>query len=53
MKKAAQTVPKWDPTPYVRPGISEGEILSIKESFDMFDPKRTGSINPICTSLHI
>lgn len=51
MMKKSQTAPKWDPTPYVKPGLSEAEVLSIKESFDIFDPKHTGSINPLGNKL--
>lgn len=34
------------PKQYERPGISEDEILEIKEAFDLFDPDKTGYINP-------
>ena len=34
------------PKQYERPGISEDEILEIKEAFDLFDPDKTGFINP-------
>ena len=37
---------KFDPKPYLRPGISEEEIRAIKEAFDMLDSKKVGSIDP-------
>lgn len=36
---------KFDIKPFLRPGYTEEEIISIKESFDMFDTQKTGSIN--------
>ncbi len=34
------------PKDYERPGLTEDEILEIKEAFDLFDPDKTGYINP-------
>ncbi len=31
---------------YERSGLTEDEILDIKEAFDLFDPNKTGFINP-------
>ena len=46
-KKNAQTVkPKFDTSPYERPGLTEADILDIKDAFDMFDQEHLGSINP-------
>jgi len=47
-KQAQQTTakPKFDTRPYERPGLSENDILEIKESFDIFDREHVGSINP-------
>lgn len=36
---------KFDIKPFLRPGYTEEEIISIKENFDMFDTQKTGSIN--------
>lgn len=43
--------PKFDTRPYERPGLSEADILEIKDSFDIFDREHTGSINPKCILL--
>ena len=46
-KKNSQTVkPKFDTSPYERPGLTEADILEIKDAFDMFDREHVGSINP-------
>ena len=37
---------KFHPKDYERPGLTEDEILEIKEAFDLFDPEKTGYINP-------
>lgn len=31
---------------FERPGLSEDEVLEIKEAFDLFDPNKTGYIAP-------
>ena len=31
---------------FERPGLSEDEVLEIKEAFDLFDPNKTGFISP-------
>lgn len=36
----------FDPKGYVRPGLTEDEILEIKEAFDLFDTDGGGSIDP-------
>jgi hypothetical protein len=41
--------PKFDTKPYERPGLSEADILEIKDAFDIFDREHTGLINPSCT----
>jgi len=38
--------PKFDTKPYERPGLTEADILEIKESFDLFDRDHIGLINP-------
>ena len=45
-KQQAPVKPKFDTRPYERPGLSESDILQIKEIFDMFDREHTGSIHP-------
>ena len=46
--KASQppTKPKFDTKPYERPGLTEADILEIKEAFDVFDREHIGLINP-------
>lgn len=39
---------KFDTKPYERPGLTEADILEIKESFDLFDRDHIGLINPSC-----
>lgn len=36
----------FNPKLYERPGLSEDEILEIKEAFDLFDTEKTGTIDP-------
>lgn len=33
---------------YERPGISEDDVMEIKEAFDLFDIESSGSIDPKC-----
>jgi Ca2+-binding EF-hand superfamily protein len=46
--KASQppTKPKFDTKPYERPGLTEADILEIKDAFDVFDREHVGLINP-------
>lgn len=44
--KSKPKVLQFDPTLYERDGLSYDEIIEIKEAFDMFDVKNTGTINP-------
>ena len=44
--KKQDNKPKFDTTPYQRPGLTESDILEIKEVFDMFDREHCGTINP-------
>jgi Ca2+-binding EF-hand superfamily protein len=53
MSRAKQSVqtpskPKFNTKPYERPGLTESDILEIKEQFDLFDREHIGSINPKC-----
>lgn len=49
VKKTEPTKPKFDTKPYERQGLTETDILEIKEVFDMFDKEHAGLINPKCT----
>lgn len=42
-------VPGFNPKEYVRPGLSESDIIEIKTYFDFFDRRQTGSITSKCT----
>lgn len=42
-------VGKFNAAHYVRPGVSEADILGIKEAFDLFDTDLGGSIDLNCT----
>lgn len=52
-KRSEPTKPKFDTKPYERPGLTETDILEIKESFDIFDREHTGLINPSRTACHM
>lgn len=45
-KQSGVTKPKFNTKPYERPGLTETDILEIKEQFDIFDREHVGSINP-------
>ena len=36
----------FDPTPYVREGVTAEEVLEIKTAFDLFDADKGGLIEP-------
>mgnify|MGYP000868766090 CR=1 FL=1 len=36
---------------YERPGLTEDEVIEIKEAFDLFDTDGGGSIDPKCTDV--
>lgn len=40
---------KFNHAHYVRPGLSEAEIIEIKNAFDLFDTDQGGSIDTNCT----
>ena len=48
MKTSKNKVEKkpFNPKLYERPGLSEDEIVEIKEAFDLFDPEKTGLVAP-------
>lgn len=35
----------FNPNAYIRTGISLNEVLELKETFDLFDPKKSGLVN--------
>lgn len=41
----------FNPAHYVRPGLSEADVLEIKAGFDLFDTDQGGSIDTNCTYL--
>ena len=42
--KPTPTVPGFDPSKYVKQGLSAEDVIRIKECFDVFDYDRSGSI---------
>lgn len=40
----------FNPKTYVKNGLSEDEVMEVKEAFDLFDIEGCGSIDPKCTS---
>lgn len=40
---------KFNAAHYVRPGLSEAEVIDIKNAFDLFDTDQGGSIDTNCT----
>merc|ERR1711957_608825 len=34
----------WDARPWTRPGLGEGQVMEIKDAFDLFDKDRSGEI---------
>ena len=45
-KKKAIDSKKFDPSQYIRQGVTEEEVIEIKEAFDLFDMDLGGSIDP-------
>ena len=45
-KNRLSKLAKFRPKEFERPGLTEDEILEIKEAFDLFDPEKTGYISP-------
>lgn len=43
----------FNPGHYVRPGLSEAEVLDIKAGFDLFDTDQGGSIDLNCNGVVI
>ena len=40
-----ETKVKFDPSPFIKKGISDEEIISMKECFDLFDTDQSGTID--------
>lgn len=38
----------FNPKAYERPGLTEEEVIEIKEAFDLFDTDGGGTIDPKC-----
>ena len=46
MNKSKPKVKNFNPKQFERPGLTEDEILEIKEAFDLFDTDSGGTIDP-------
>jgi Ca2+-binding EF-hand superfamily protein len=46
MKKASTKSKQFNAKAFERPGLTEEEVLEIKEAFDLFDTDGGGSIDP-------
>lgn len=46
MNKKKPDNKKFDPSQFVRAGVTEEEVVEIKEAFDLFDMDLGGSIDP-------
>ena len=53
MKKNTGKSKQFNAKAYERPGLTEEEVLEIKEAFDLFDTDGGGSIDPKCTHASI
>ncbi|CAE7241404.1 Icl1f [Symbiodinium necroappetens] len=45
LAKVDDTVPEFDPQEYIRPGVTEAEILEMKGAFDLLDVEGKGRLN--------
>ena len=50
MRRGAPKAKQFNAKAYERPGLTEEEVLEIKEAFDLFDTDGGGSIDPKGTS---
>lgn len=46
MKKSTKKSNEFNPKAFERPGLTEEEVMEIKEAFDLFDTDGGGSIDP-------
>ena len=46
MKKSARKTNEFSAKAFERPGLTEEEVMEIKEAFDLFDTDGGGSIDP-------
>ncbi len=46
MKRTAGKAKQFNAKAYERPGLTEEEVMEIKEAFDLFDTDGGGSIDP-------
>ena len=46
MKKSARKSNEFNAKAFERPGLTEEEVMEIKEAFDLFDTDGGGSIDP-------
>ena len=46
MKKSARKTNEFNAKAFERPGLTEEEVMEIKEAFDLFDTDGGGSIDP-------
>lgn len=51
MKKSARKSNQFNPKAFERPGLTEEEVMEIKQAFDLFDTDGGGSIDPKCKNL--
>lgn len=51
MKKSMKKSNEFNPKAFERPGLTEEEVMEIKEAFDLFDTDGGGSIDPKGTTI--
>jgi len=44
-QNSTDPAPKFNVKPYIREGLTESDILEIKDYFDLFDKEHVGSIS--------
>lgn len=53
MKKTSTKSKQFNAKAFERPGLTEEEVLEIKEAFDLFDTDGGGSIDPKGIHIHL